>query len=105
MARLAGLGPDVLCPGHLALLTGEDAKRHILRSFEELERYVDMVEQFLREEGGHVDRTVERVKAAEWDPKSGPKQPLPAYLLNTQARVMSIQSRMKAPKSHEGEER
>jgi len=53
-----------------------------------------MVERILMDEDGDIERTVERVKAEQWDPRPLPKQPEPAYLLNTRARVKNIWERM-----------
>jgi hypothetical protein len=49
-----------------------------------------MVQEFLEEEQGDIERTVARVKAVEWDPKPWPKQTESAYLLNTRIRVGKI---------------
>ncbi len=94
MKRLARLDPQVLCLGHWIVLTGPDAGRHIKNSFEQASSYVSMVEGFLLDEMGDIERTVERIKAEQWDPKPLPKQPEPAYLLNTRARVKNIWERM-----------
>ena len=94
MKRLAGLDPQILCLGHRLILTGPDAKRHIKNSLEQASDYVSMVERILMDEDGDIERTVERVKAEQWDPRPLPKQPEPAYLLNTRARVKNIWERM-----------
>jgi hypothetical protein len=49
-----------------------------------------MVEKFLFQENGDVEKVVERVKKTEWDPRPWPKQPESAYLLNTWNRVNTI---------------
>lgn len=94
MEYLSRLDIDVLCIGHKLVLTGPDAKRHIQSSLEQAGEFVAMVEGFLKAEGGDIERSVVRVKAAQWDPKPVPKQPEPAYLLNTRARVEKIWERM-----------
>jgi hypothetical protein len=91
---LSKLDIQSLCPGHRVVVTGPDAKSCLGRSLERASAYVAMLERFLREEGGYIERTVSRVKAVEWDPKSSPKQPEPAYLLNARARVTHIRDRM-----------
>ena len=85
---------DVLCPGHRVVLTGIDAKNHIKRSREHSERYLEMVEGFLRDEKGNIEKTVQRVKRVEWDEKPWPKQVESAYLINTRIRVKTLRERM-----------
>jgi glyoxylase-like metal-dependent hydrolase (beta-lactamase superfamily II) len=94
MKRLAQLDPQVLCLGHRVILTGPDARRHIRNSLKQASSYVSMVERVLLDEKGDIERTVKRIKAEEWDPRPLPKQPEPAYLLNTRARVKNIRERM-----------
>jgi hypothetical protein len=53
-----------------------------------------MVEEFLIQENGDIDQTVSRVKAVQWDNRPWPKQPEPAYILNTRQRVKTIWDRM-----------
>lgn len=101
MNRLAELDPQVLCLGHRLILTGPDAKRHIKNSLEQASDYVSMVERILMDEDGDIERTVERVKAEQWDPRPLPKQPEPAYLLNTRARVKNIWERMQKRRAAE----
>jgi glyoxylase-like metal-dependent hydrolase (beta-lactamase superfamily II) len=88
------LEPDILCTGHHAVFTGEDALRHISASVKAANDYLAMTEGFLNEEKGDIDRTVSSVKAMEWDGRPWPKQPESAYLLNTRQRVKTIWARM-----------
>lgn len=77
------------------VVTGRDEVKSYLReSVETAEAFVAMVEGFLGEEDGDVEKTVVRVRMAEWDPKPYPKQPEAPYLLNTRARVKNILERM-----------
>jgi hypothetical protein len=94
MKRLAQLDFQILCLGHRLILTGPDAKNHIRNSLKQASSYVSMVERVLLDEKGDIERTVERIKAEQWDSKPLPKQPEPAYLLNTRARVKNIWERM-----------
>ena len=52
------------------------------------------IEDILRDTGGDVERTVDRIKASQWENLSYPKQPESAYLINTRARVGHILERM-----------
>lgn len=94
MRRLAELDIEVLCPGHLFVYVGDDARRYIERSLRATERYREWVEALLSDEEGDVARVVARVKASEWDPAPQPKQPEQAYLLNTEARVRVLAARL-----------
>ncbi len=94
MKKLARLDPQIICLGHRFILTGPDAKRHIGNSLKQASSYVSMVERVLLDEKGDIERTVERIKAEEWDPRPLPKQPESAYLLNARARVKNIWERI-----------
>ena len=91
---LKKLDAEILCLGHYSVFTGEDAVTHIENSFHAAMDYLTMTEQFLVQEKGNVEKTVELVKKAEWDPRPWPKQPESAYLLNTWQRVNTIWNRM-----------
>jgi glyoxylase-like metal-dependent hydrolase (beta-lactamase superfamily II) len=93
LTDLSQLDVDVLCQGHMLVMTGPDARAHMRRSLEQAPRFLAMVQAFLEEEQGDIDRTVARVKAVEWDPKPWPKQTESAYVLNTRIRVGTIRKR------------
>lgn len=94
LTALSQLDVDILCQGHRLVFTGPNACEHMDRSLEQAPRFLAMVEKFLEEEQGDMERTVARVKAVEWDPKPWPKQTESAYVLNTQIRVNTIRQRM-----------
>lgn len=94
LIKIRNLNPTVLCAGHNAVFTNEDAMRHIDASVEAANHYLTMTESFLSEEKDHIERSAARVKAAEWDDRPWPKQPESAYLLNTRQRVKTIWARM-----------
>ena len=93
LERLATLNPDIVSQSHYALFGGEDAKNFFSRSIEAAHHFKTRVDTFLDEEHGDVDKVVERIKAAEYDVLSWPKQPLSAYLLNLYARVRHLAAR------------
>ncbi|MBU4426796.1 MAG: MBL fold metallo-hydrolase [Proteobacteria bacterium] len=94
LETISQLDVEVLCTGHHMVLTGADARKHLLNSLDQAADYVAMVERFLLEDNRDVDRVVQRVKVQEWDPKPLPKQPENAYLINTKARVQTVLKRM-----------
>ncbi|MCB2192497.1 MAG: MBL fold metallo-hydrolase [Deltaproteobacteria bacterium] len=88
--RLQALEVDTLCPGHHAVHTGPDAKNHIARGMAAARHFRDWVLRLLDQENGDQERVVELVRTGEYDHRTGPKQPLPAYMLNLQARVATL---------------
>ena len=90
LKALSQLDANALCLGHRLVLTGADAPAHMHRSFEQAPRFLAMVEEFLEEEEGDIERTVARVKAVEWDPKPWPKQTESVYIINTRIRIRVI---------------
>ena len=93
LKSLAQLDADILCQGHRLVHTGPDARAHMHRSLEQAPLFLAMVQKFLEEEQGNIERTVARVKAVEWDEKPWPKQTESAYVLNTRIRVGTIRKR------------
>lgn len=91
--RFMEMDVEVLCVGHRYVITGDDVRSYLLSSLQHAKDFVEMVINILNEENGDIDKTVNRVKAYEWDPRPFPKQPEMAYLLNTQARVKLIASK------------
>lgn len=94
MLRLAELSPMVVCPGHGLVFTESDAENHINNSLAQSGEYVCKVEDLLSDEDGDINKVVTLVKEWEYDPLPSPKQPEPAYLLNTEARVKTVWQRM-----------
>ena len=94
MKRLGSLDIEILCPGHLFVYTGDDAKKYLSESMQECERFRQRVELCLDEEGGDLDKVKIRIKKIEYDNNDGPKQPEPAYLLNLEARIKAVAKKM-----------
>ena len=95
LLTLAELDAQVLCIAHNMVLTGADVAKHMSRSILQVDEYVSRVQRYLKEEQGHEDRVVARIKAMEWDRKTLPKQPLEAYLMNTKMRVKTVWRHMR----------
>ena len=88
--RLAMLEVDILCQSHHQMLTGTDARNFFGRSIQAALEFKNRVNQVLNEENGDEEKVVARIKAEEYDPKPGPKQPEEAYLINLAARVKHL---------------
>ena len=91
MKKLQALDVEILCLGHGHVLTGRDAVEYIPKSIEYCKYFRQLIEDTLRETGGDVEETKRRIKAREYDPLPGAKQPDFAYLLNLEAKIRAIQ--------------
>ncbi len=87
LRRLAGLEVDVLCQAHHSALIGPTAGEFLRESLHKTMEFKEMVLEFLAQDGGDIGRTIRRVKEIDWDPRTGFKQPLPAYMLNLEERI------------------
>ncbi len=94
MQRLNTLDVDILCLGHIYACTGDDARRHMAESLLHSRRFRHMVERLLEAENGDLQAVMKRVKAFEWDGKTGLRQPEPAYVLNLEARINTVRRRL-----------
>ncbi|MCG6880856.1 MAG: MBL fold metallo-hydrolase [Deltaproteobacteria bacterium] len=94
LKQLAGLNAEILCTAHKDIFTGKDVPKNMIKYMHMLKEYVARVKRYLEEEQGDIDRTVARIRTAEWDPKPLPKQPLEPYLINTGMRVKTILKHM-----------
>ncbi len=88
--RLGMLAVEILLLGHICSFTGPDARRHVQASLEQLRGFKTMVQRLMIEENGNLEAVKKRVKAVEWDCTRGMRQPLPAYLLNLDARIKAV---------------
>lgn len=94
LRKIEKLGAQILCAGHRAVFTDADVVEHIDASFRAAYDFLFMVEGFLVQEKGDINQTVSRVKEVQWNNRPWPKQPEPAYILNTRQRVETIWARM-----------
>ncbi len=91
LQRLAALPVEVLCQGHRFVIVGREEVRAFLeRSISEAICFKDRVYGLLDEEGGPIDRVIQRIKAELYDTIKGPKQPEVPYLLNVTAQVKHL---------------
>ncbi len=94
LKKLHRLDVEILCPGHIAVFTGKDAKKYLQDSLEECERFRKRVEKCIVDETGDLEKVKTRIKAIEYDNNPGPKQPEPAYLINLEARILAVKKQM-----------
>jgi glyoxylase-like metal-dependent hydrolase (beta-lactamase superfamily II) len=88
--RLSALEVDILCQSHHQVITDEDIKSFFRRSIQTARDHKRRVDKLLDEENGDQKKVVARIKAEEYDPNPGPKQPEEAYMLNLAARVKHL---------------
>ncbi len=94
LKQLSSLEVDVLCQGHHFVFTGNDVKKHFEQSIISAEKFKETVEGLLQSEAGSIERVMSIIKAKEYDPNPGPKQPEKAYLLNLRKRVAHLAERI-----------
>jgi glyoxylase-like metal-dependent hydrolase (beta-lactamase superfamily II) len=87
LRRLTGLEVEVLCQAHHSALIGPTAGEFLRESLHKTMEFKEMVLEFLAQDGGDIGRTIRRVKEIDWDPRTGFKQPLRAYMLNLEVRI------------------
>lgn len=91
LQRLAALPIEVFCQGHQLVLVGrEEINAFFKRSISETIRFKGRVFELLDEEGGSLDRVIQRVKAERYDTIQGLKQPEVPYLINLKAQVAHL---------------
>ncbi len=88
--RLARLEVEILCQSHHQMFTGTDARDFFGHSIQAAEEFKRRVDQLLNEENGDMPKVAARIKAEEYDPQPGPKQPEQAYLINLAAKVKHL---------------
>lgn len=94
LEEMNNLNPRVVCAGHYAVFTQEDARSHIENSMRETRAFVERVQDLIVREKGNLEAVVQKIKARDWDARPWPKQSEPAYLINTRQRVKVVQNRM-----------
>jgi glyoxylase-like metal-dependent hydrolase (beta-lactamase superfamily II) len=99
MEKIAQLDIAAVCLGHRFAYTSGDAARYLADARNQTKGFLKSTIAIFQEEGGDMERTMNRVRAIEYDPKPKPKQPEAAYLLNLQARVTAISRKISNIKS------
>jgi glyoxylase-like metal-dependent hydrolase (beta-lactamase superfamily II) len=90
LRRLKAFSPDLLCPGHIFVYGAEDATAYLAKAQAACIDFFVLVSRLAQEEARDLHRIMHRIRAHEYDPNPGPKQPEPAYLINLAARVEAV---------------
>ncbi|MDD4355899.1 MAG: MBL fold metallo-hydrolase [Smithellaceae bacterium] len=87
---MISLEPAIICLGHGLVLTSDDAKDFLRCSLEETFCYREMIETYLNEAHGDVEKATQNMAHQEYDIKGGIFQERNAYLTNLAAQVSHI---------------
>jgi glyoxylase-like metal-dependent hydrolase (beta-lactamase superfamily II) len=90
LLKLKALSADMLCPGHLFVYNGDDVTDYFEKAVAACIDFRRNVEEIADETNGNIETIIQKVKAIEYDPNPGPKQPEPAYLINLEARIKAV---------------
>jgi glyoxylase-like metal-dependent hydrolase (beta-lactamase superfamily II) len=90
LLKLKTLSADMLCPGHLFVYNGDDVTDYFEKAVAACIDFRRNVEAIADETNGNLETIIQKVKAIEYDPNPGPKQPEPAYLINLEARIKAV---------------
>ncbi len=88
--RIARLDPHVLGLAHRWVLTGDDVAQFLDLSSKETVKHRQLVERYLDDAGGDVERALEHLAHDEYDVKGSVKQERAAYMANLEAQVRHI---------------
>lgn len=87
---LIALEPDMVCLAHFWVLSGDEALKYLRRSLAETFRYRELIEHYLDEAGGDVERAVQEMARAEYGANGLALQPSAAQMTNLTAQVKHI---------------
>lgn len=91
VTKLAALPVEVFCQGHRVILVGRDEVIAFFKNtMRETVLFKEEVFKLLDEEGGLIDRVVQKIKMEHYDVLPEPKQPEIPYLINLTAQVKHL---------------
>jgi len=90
IARIAALGPDMLCLAHGWVFTDEDVTDFLDTTTAETARHRGLIERYLDAGEGDVERAIQELGRDEYDVMGGINQERAAYMTNLAAQVRHI---------------
>jgi glyoxylase-like metal-dependent hydrolase (beta-lactamase superfamily II) len=90
LKKIAGLKPKVLCIAHNGILIGEDIILFISEAIDAVNKYRDMINNYLNEYDGEQEKVVERITTEEYDSKDEHMQNRDPFMLNLRAKVSAV---------------
>lgn len=90
LEKLMSLSIETLCLGHGWVFTGEDASAYLRSSYAATSEYRRLIEEYLQEASGDIEKAVESITRKEYDEKGVIRQERNAYITNLSAQVRHI---------------
>ncbi len=87
---LISLEPEIICLGHAWVLTHEDAQDYLQRALAGTFQYRELIESYLNEASGNIEKAIEKMGHVEYDVKGGIYQERVAYMTNLSAQLKHI---------------
>ena len=87
---MISLQPEIICPAHGWVLTGEDAADFLNISLAATYKYRKLIESYLDAAGGDVEKAIQNMAHTEFDIKGVIFQERAAYMTNLSAQVKHI---------------
>ena len=92
LEKMMSLEPEMICIGHAWVLTGKDANDFLKKSYAETFKYRKLIENYIEDAGGDIDKAIEIMTRKEYDEKGTIYQERTAYVTNLTAQVKHIAS-------------
>ncbi len=89
---LIPLRPAIIGMGHDWVFTGDDALEYMEQTLEETKRYRALIERYLDDCHGDIEKTIARMVEKEFDERGTSSQERNAYIANLSAQVRLIAS-------------
>ncbi len=94
LEKMMSLAPEMICIGHAWILSGKDASDFLKKSHAETFTYRKLIENYIEEAGGDIDKAIETMTRKEYDEKGTIYQERTAYITNLTAQVKHIATLM-----------
>jgi 2-aminobenzoylacetyl-CoA thioesterase len=92
LEKIISLAPRILCIGHAWVFTDGDVSSYLSATYKATFEYRRLIERYLDDAGGDVEKTIETMARREYDEKGTIYQERSAYLTNLTAEVRHIAS-------------
>jgi len=90
IGKLTKLEPELIGMAHGWYFTGEDAINFLEKSYDETIRYRKLIEDYIIDSDGDIEKTIETITRVEYDEKGTIMQERNAYITNLTAQVKHL---------------
>ena len=90
LEKIISLKPSLIAMGHGMVFTGDDARNFLDRSYHATAGHRRLIEQYLNEVNGDIEKAIELITHKEYDEPGTVKQERTAYVTNLTAQVKHI---------------